>query len=63
MNDATNDLDRMLCQLEQDQFYGSLELKFEAGRVVLLRKTETIKPDEQCHRNNRGETWAKQQHD
>ena len=31
-------------ELERDRFFGSLELKFEAGQVVLLRKTETIKP-------------------
>lgn len=47
----------VLHELEQQRFYGSVELKFEAGRVVLLRKTETIKPD--C-RDNRG---AKDEHD
>ena len=39
-------------QLERQEFYGSVELKFEAGRIVLIRKTETIKPND--HRNNRG---------
>lgn len=43
----------ILRDLERRQFYGLLEIKFEAGRVVLLRKTETIKPND--YRNNRGE--------
>lgn len=34
----------MLRQLEQQRFYGSIELKLESGRIVLIRKTETIKP-------------------
>jgi hypothetical protein len=42
-------------ELESIRFYGSLEIKFEAGRVVLLKKTETIKPDDERQRNNRGE--------
>jgi len=45
---ATN----ILKELEHERFYGSLEMKFEAGRVVLIRKTETIKPNN--HRDNRG---------
>lgn len=47
-----NAVANILRDLERDRFYGSIEIKFEAGRVVLLRKTETIKPD--C-RDNRGE--------
>ena len=42
----------LLAQLQSDRFYGSLELKLESGEVVLIRKTETIKPN--C-RTNRGE--------
>jgi hypothetical protein len=42
----------ILTNLIRRQFYGSLEIKFEAGRVVLIKKTETIKPGDQ--RNNRG---------
>ena len=41
----------VLRELERGRFYGSVEIKFEGGRVVLLRKTETIKPD---YRGNRG---------
>lgn len=53
MHDADqNQFSRMLLELEHSGFYGSLELKFEAGSVVLLKKTETIKPND-C-RDNRG---------
>ncbi len=47
-------LDRLLHELERQRFYGSLEVKFEAGKVVLLRKTETIKPVADDCRDNRG---------
>lgn len=47
---AVNDL---LRSLEQSRFFGTLELKFEAGRVVLIRKTETMKPADN-RRDNRG---------
>ena len=43
-----------LCELERLRFFGTLEIKFEAGRVVLLRKTETIKPTLEHRRNTRG---------
>lgn len=41
-------------ELQSQRFYGSLEIKLEAGRIVLLRKTETIKLSESDYRNNRG---------
>lgn len=44
---------RILGSLSEQRFYGSVELRFEAGRVVLLRKTETIKTDD-C-RDTRGD--------
>ena len=46
-----NTIAEVLSQFERNRFYGSVEIKYEAGRVVLLRKTETIKPD---HRDTRG---------
>jgi hypothetical protein len=49
---AMNDL---LRSLEQSRFYGTVELKFESGRVVLIRKSETIKPSTNDWRDNRGE--------
>ncbi len=45
---------QLLTELERQRFYGSLEIKFEAGKVVLLRKTETIKPTVENCRTNRG---------
>jgi hypothetical protein len=41
-------------ELARNKFFGSLELKFEAGQVVLLRKTETIKPKSEASRDTRG---------
>ncbi len=48
---AVNDL---LRSLEQSRFFGTVELKFESGRVVLIRKSETIKPSTNDCRDNRG---------
>ena len=48
-------VNEILRSLEQSRFYGTVELKFEAGRVVLIRKTETLKPSAQDCRDNRGE--------
>jgi hypothetical protein len=48
-------VNEILRSLEQSRFYGTVELKFESGRVVLIRKTETIKPTANDCRNNRGE--------
>ena len=50
-----NPLNQLLADLERQRFYGSVKIKFEAGRVVLVRKTETIKP-EHC-RDNRGKHY------
>lgn len=46
-----NDVPMLLARLRRESFYGSLEIKLEAGQVVLLKKIETIKPN--C-RDNRG---------
>jgi hypothetical protein len=47
-------LERVLSELTRDRFYGSVEIKFEAGVPVLIRKTETFKPTELSYGNNRG---------
>jgi hypothetical protein len=44
----------LIRELERAQFYGSLEIKFEAGRAVLIKKTQTIKPADRNYRDNRG---------
>ncbi|HKN74221.1 MAG TPA: hypothetical protein VJW94_03510 [Candidatus Acidoferrum sp.] len=48
-----NELVQLLRQLEQARFYGSVELKYEAGRVVLIRKSETLKLSELSCRDTR----------
>ncbi len=35
---------KLLADLYEKRFYGSVELKFEHGLIVLIRKTETIRP-------------------
>jgi hypothetical protein len=47
----------LIRRLASERFYGSITLKFEAGRVVILKKEETIKPKD-C-RDNRGTTIEK----
>lgn len=49
-----NELIEILRQLEQSHFYGSIEVKFEAGQITVIKKTESIKPGAGDHRNNRG---------
>jgi len=39
-----NTVEQILNELSRERFYGTLEIKLESGKVVLLRKTETIKP-------------------
>lgn len=48
------DLIRLFHQLETQRFYGSLEVKFEAGHIVLLKKSETLKPMQSTCGDNRG---------
>jgi hypothetical protein len=51
-----NPLSDFLRDLEQSGFYGSVELKYENGRITIARKSETIKFDsrQSNSRNNRG---------
>jgi hypothetical protein len=53
---ATFDVPNLLNNLQRERFYGSLEVKFEAGKIVLLRKTETFKTDDELRgtRNSYG---------
>lgn len=48
-----SELIQLLRQLEASRFYGSVELKYEAGRVVLIRKSETLKLSELGCRDTR----------
>ncbi len=42
----TQNIADLIRELEKGHFYGSLELKYENGRLVLVRKSETYKPME-----------------
>lgn len=48
-------LTQLIEEVTRAGFYGSVEIKFEAGKPVLFRKTETIKPSNEGGRNNRGQ--------
>jgi hypothetical protein len=37
------ELFRLLKALIEKRFFGSIEIKFESGKIVLIRKTESIK--------------------
>ncbi len=43
-------VESLIQELSDAKFYGSLTLKFEAGKVVILKKEETLKPAE-CRDN------------
>lgn len=46
----------LIRRLASERFFGSVTLKFESGQVVVLKKEETIKPDNpnNNYRDNRG---------
>jgi len=46
MSQANQPIIEYVQTLEVSQFWGSITLKFEAGRVVHVRKEENLKPDE-----------------
>jgi hypothetical protein len=46
MNAANESAMQYLSQLENERFWGSLTIKFEAGRVVHVRREENLKPEE-----------------
>ena len=39
-----NEAIELIRQLVRDRFYGALTLKFEAGRITIIKKEQTIKP-------------------
>ena len=49
---------QLLRELANQRFFGSLEVKMEAGRITTVKKTETLKPGHLAwnhHRENRGQ--------
>ncbi len=55
---TTTNVKQLLDELARSRFFGTLEIKLEAGRVVLLRKTETLKPCSDNYGISPGETNA-----
>ncbi len=50
-----NSIAELLQQMQNQRFYGALEIKLENGKIVLVRKTETILPQKEFdNRKNRG---------
>lgn len=47
-------LSDLLRTLEQSRFYGTLELRYESGHIVLVKRTETMKLSQPDFRNTRG---------
>ena len=45
-NQGQGQIEALIRELADRHFYGSLTLKFEAGRIVILKKEETLKPHE-----------------
>ena len=39
--------DQVLREFERDRLYGEVVIKYEAGRVVIVKRTESIKPADQ----------------
>ena len=52
----------LIRRLATERFFGSVTLKFESGQVVVLKKEETIKPDNpNNYRDNRGKALEQEQ--
>jgi len=46
-----NKLYEMFLELQKQHFFGSVEVKMENGKVVIVRKTQTLKLDPDNGRN------------
>lgn len=45
-------VEMLLNEMRDNRTYGAVEIKFEAGRVVLIKRTETIKPENRDNRSD-----------
>ena len=43
MDDVMDNLFKLIKELIENKFYGSIEIKMEAGKIVIVKKTESIK--------------------
>lgn len=46
MDDLSKSTIEYLYELANEKFWGSLTIKFEAGRIVHVRREENLKPEE-----------------
>jgi hypothetical protein len=54
-------IEQYLADLERQRFFGLVELKYEAGQLVLIRKSETLKPTwHHVHTNGDNRNESKQ---
>lgn len=44
----------LLSELAAAHFYGAVEVRFDNGKITVIKKTESIKPTSGDPRNNRG---------
>lgn len=42
--EVLNGLEKFVLNLSKERFYGILELQFQDGEIILVRKQETFKP-------------------
>lgn len=52
----------LFAQLERDHFFGTLSFQFRAGRVVLIRREETLLPTEAGNTVRNGRTDNERKH-
>jgi len=46
MSDSSKSALEYLSQLVKERFWGAITFKFEAGRIVHIRREESLKPEE-----------------
>lgn len=52
---VSREMEELLAQLVRQRFWGALEVSFQDGQPLLIRKTQTIKLGSGNRRNHRGE--------
>jgi hypothetical protein len=58
-----NETIELIRQLVRERFYGALTLKFEAGRIVTIKKEQTLKPNDLSdHPRSENATTCKEYH-
>jgi hypothetical protein len=58
-----NEAIEMIRQLVREHFYGALTIKFEAGRITVIKKEQTFKPtDLSGHPRSENATTSNEEH-